>query len=513
MAYSTQLYNKFNNYFPTDQTIDEVKHYIRTKEMPATVNTTTKRKRFREKFDDFIIKNDKLEFEPLHLVVVPKQDVPQLLEELYDRDDAGLGKGIVALYKFVRQHYINLTRKDVDEFIKGKTNYQLTHDFKHRINKPIISHFPNQIWGIDLIDMNLYEKTQLNNKYRYIMTVVDVFSRKVWLGKLRTKDAPSTAEAFAEIVKRAGVSPNHLLSDNGTEWEGEFAQLCRDLVIKQRFTRSYTPQANGITERANREIRKIIRAFFAKNANVVWANLLPSIEKNKNHSYNDSIKTSPDKIWTADKAPLRIQQLPDEVEPNYDENVNILKYNAQNHILRKVKADIKRFKDTELNVGDFVRVKMSAISTNVRREVKQGNTKQIVIRWSPIVFRITKKIVPRQPTLERSRYIVEDAEQNRVLFKRNRKASRDTIHPARLYASELLLMPSSQNNTNLTMADTYILNKVEPTRNDLQLGDEMEEVDYEPRYWVEEEPDYEPRYWNEEDFAEPRRSTRIREQN
>jgi len=210
----------------------------------------------------------------------------------------------------------------------------------------------------------------------------------------------------------------------------------------------------------------------------------------------------------------------------YNENIDVLKYNARNHILRKVRADIKRFKDTELNVGDFVRVKMSAISTNVRREVKQGNTKHIVIRWSPIVFEITKKIVSRQPTLERSRYIVKDAEQHRVLFKRNRKASRNTTYPARLYSSDLLQVPNSKNGTNLTLADTYILNKVQPTRNDLQLGDEEivpllnqddEEPDYEPRYWNEEdyaEPDYEPRYWNEEDYAEPtpvRRSTRVRQ--
>jgi hypothetical protein len=135
------------------------------------------------------------------------------------------------------------------------------------------------------------------------------------------------------------------------------------------------------------------------------------------------------------------------------------------------------------------------------------------------IFRIIKKVVPRQTLLQRSRYIVADVEQNRVLYKRNRKASQNTIHPAQLYSSELLHVPTSINSTNLTLADTYRLNKVEPTRNDLQLGDERfeenrrqeeadDDIDYEPRYWAEE--DYEPRYWNPDDYAEPtRRSTRI----
>lgn len=79
--------------------------------MPDTVNNNTKRKKFVEKFKHFIINEskDRLEFEPLHLIVVLKKDIESVLEELYDKDDAGLGKGIVSLYKFVRQNYINLT--------------------------------------------------------------------------------------------------------------------------------------------------------------------------------------------------------------------------------------------------------------------------------------------------------------------------------------------------------------------------------------------------------------------
>ena len=72
----------------------------------------------------------------------------------------------------------------------GEPNYQLTKDFKHRINKLILSAFPNQLWCIDLIDWSqLYKRHRGNQGYRYIVNVVDVFSRKIWIEKMKNKEA------------------------------------------------------------------------------------------------------------------------------------------------------------------------------------------------------------------------------------------------------------------------------------------------------------------------------------
>jgi transposase InsO family protein len=82
------------------------------------------------------------------------------------------------------------------------------------------------------------------------------------LTKLKLKEAINTRDGLKEVID-ANVKPKYLLSDNGKEWEGEFAQYCKDHSIKQLFTRSYCPEANGIVERANKEIRKIMKAFWS----------------------------------------------------------------------------------------------------------------------------------------------------------------------------------------------------------------------------------------------------------
>ena len=65
----------------------------------------------------------------------------------------------------------------------------------------------------------------------YLFVAVDVFSKWVEVVPLRSKHAFRTAEAFfGEVVARWG-KPASIRLDNGTEWEGEFRQLCQDLGI------------------------------------------------------------------------------------------------------------------------------------------------------------------------------------------------------------------------------------------------------------------------------------------
>ena len=278
-----------NNLFPDDKTIDDVIKYKQTNELPETVNTATKRKRFLEKFQQFQLENGKLFYnkENLHLQVVKKTEISDILSETYDNLKTGLG-GIVVFYKYICSKYINIKRKEVSDFLKSKPLYQIVRRDKQRVNKPILAYNNNSIWGIDLIDMNYF--IQHNRRYRYILTCVDVFSRHLWLEKLKKKEAEEYTQAMVRITNRAGVRPNSFLSDNGLENLGEFQQWCKQNGIKQRFVRSYTPQANGITESTNKIIRQKLNQIFARNNSLTWIDNLKDVEDWRNSSYIRSIK-------------------------------------------------------------------------------------------------------------------------------------------------------------------------------------------------------------------------------
>jgi hypothetical protein len=442
--------NRLNNLFPTDETIDMVKEYIRTKLIPPEIKSSY---HFQKKYKHFKLNNDgELLYEPLKLVVVKKANIEGILANLYKNDKNALGKGIVNFYKYVCSKYINIKRKDIQEFLKKQPNYQMNKRITHRVNKPIIAKAPNSLWCVDLIDLAKYSGH--NNFFKYVMLVVDTFSRKVWLEKMRTKGAKQTAKALQNTCKRANIMPSVILSDNGTEFKGEFSEFCKENEIKQSFSRTYSPQSNALAERSIQDIRKIMRAFMTSENDLNWASRLKIIEDNKNRTYNSTIKATPDEVWSADKISPINRHLPDTLI-----NKTNKKLVAKTNVLRLAEKQIEQFQeDDNFQVGDSVRVKMSSIFSGVRRLVKQNLTKQIVITYSPEVFYVKRVIKPRTRTLARQRYIVENSQGQQI-----NKPNGGIKH---FFASELQLV-SEVTEPEISMERALKLNKVEPTKNDL----------------------------------------------
>jgi hypothetical protein len=299
---------------------------------------------------------------------------------------------------------------------------------------------------VDLLDLSNYEG--YNNFYKYIFVCVDVFSRKTWIEKMRKKGAVQCERAITNICNRAGIYPNVIMSDNGTEFKAEFAQFCIDHNIKQNLSRTYSPQANGLAERTVQDIRKIIRGFMVKNGSLDWASLMKEIENNKNNTYNQNIKTTANEIWS-----------PDKEKPDLRENTESLtpKEIAQFEARKKVESAVNKFKETDnFKKGDMVRVKMSSFFSGVRKLLKAKLSKKLVITYTPELFKINKVVIPRTRILARRRYYLENADGEIITTALG--------HKKPFYSSELM---RSDEPADITMSKALKLNKVEPTQNDL----------------------------------------------
>ena len=103
-----------------------------------------------------------------------------------------------------------------------------------------------QRWHVDLVGP-LYPS---NEQDRYIAVAID--SRTKWpeAAPLKHK-VPGEVEAFVfrDIVCRFPVT--EIVTDNGSEFEGDFSKMCQDLGLTHRHTSVYRPQANGAVERFN----------------------------------------------------------------------------------------------------------------------------------------------------------------------------------------------------------------------------------------------------------------------
>ena len=73
----------------------------------------------------------------------------------------------------------------------------------YRINferRRVVSNHIDHIWRIDLIAMIKYSKQ--NNNYKYILTVIDFFSKHSWCYPLKSKTSNEIINSFIHIFKK-----------------------------------------------------------------------------------------------------------------------------------------------------------------------------------------------------------------------------------------------------------------------------------------------------------------------
>jgi len=69
----------------------------------------------------------------------------------------------------------------------------------------------DKIWAADLVDMQSFSRFKRGVKY--LLTVIDVFSKCGWMLPLKEKNGKSVANAFKEILKMSKRKPEKLWTD------------------------------------------------------------------------------------------------------------------------------------------------------------------------------------------------------------------------------------------------------------------------------------------------------------
>ena len=71
--------------------------------------------------------------------------------------------------------------------------------FRREKKTKIYSSFRDNIWGVDLADMQLLSK--FNKGFRFVLYVIDIFSKRAWVVSLKDKKGGVTiVNAFRNIL-------------------------------------------------------------------------------------------------------------------------------------------------------------------------------------------------------------------------------------------------------------------------------------------------------------------------
>ena len=190
--------------------------------------------------------------------------------------------------------------KGVVDWCEGCLTCQKIWSLRGRPGRPggaIIRQRPFTEISIDLVVLTHEDR----DRNKYILNVMDSFSRFSELFPLRVGDAESVAEALFAVYNRYG-RPRVLRADGAKAFHGSVLKsLNRMLGIENHVTLAYSPYQNGQNERQNQEIGRHLRALvlgdvLGANSRHRWGILCSAAQRILNNTVHGDLMATPNEL-------------------------------------------------------------------------------------------------------------------------------------------------------------------------------------------------------------------------
>ena len=147
----------------------------------------------------------------------------------------------------------------------------------------------DEIWAADLIEIQRF--SEWNKGIKYLLMVIDIFSKFGWIEPLQNKKGETVGSAFEKIFK-SGRKPRLLWTDKGKEF---YNKNVKQLLSTKNITLYSTEneEKSSVIERWNRTIKENMWKMFSANNNTVYYNKIDDLLENYYNSFHRSIKLSP----------------------------------------------------------------------------------------------------------------------------------------------------------------------------------------------------------------------------
>jgi len=252
------------------------------------------------------------------------------------------------------RRYSRKRRKQVVDYFTGQDAYTLHKPTQRRFaRRRTYSKGIGDLYQIDLVDLS--NLSRHNNKYRYLLNCIDVFTKRAWSVPLKTKTGHEVSDPFEREIldDRPCIM---LQSDKGTEFVNSTFQS----MLRCRRVEFYTSENEDIkaavVERFNRTLKERMYRYFTATNTRRYIDILQDVVYAYNNTRHSSIKMAPADVTHDNEDVVRARLYP-------------------------VRTTLRQWK---YKVGDRVRITMQ------RRTFQKG----YIGNWSEEIF----VIAGRKPT-------------------------------------------------------------------------------------------------------------------
>ena len=202
----------------------------------------------------------------------------------YDGYQHGLASMV---YKFFNKKTSSETMEN--EIMSNKELAEKLHEpiIRKLEKRKVHSPFKENSWGVDLADMQLIDK--FNKGIRFLLYVIDIFSKYKWVIPLKDKRGITVTFAFQKILKEFNDKPSKI-------WVGKGSEFYNRSWLEKNNIEMYSVQNEGKSVTAERFIRtlknKIYKYMISISKNV-YIDKLDDIINKYNNTYHILIKMKP----------------------------------------------------------------------------------------------------------------------------------------------------------------------------------------------------------------------------
>ena len=199
--------------------------------------------------------------------------------------------------KQLKNEGIKITKKEIDDFLASRVEQQQTtiQPNRKKLLGKIVAYRPLSLIQMDIFDMQNFART--NKGYKYILCIIDVFTRKVWTYKMQLKNSKNVQDSFNDFLQKSGIqsnTPSILMSDNDPTFTNEsFQIILRENKIIHQPNIIDDHHALGLIDRFARTLKTIFTRSFVQTNSTNWIDHIDKIVANYNnngHTAIDNIK-------------------------------------------------------------------------------------------------------------------------------------------------------------------------------------------------------------------------------
>lgn len=182
----------------------------------------------------------------------------------------------------------------IADFLRKNNNYSQHRRIVKKTfpRRKIITQYPFQIFQADLIE---YPKREYaNNGNRFILLIIDSFSKMIYAESIKRKNSFYMAAAFERVLNKFDFFPNSIITDQGLEFFNASVQkVFQSYGINHYYLKTRTPWKTPMAERAIRTIKSRLERYMRFHKTKRWIDILPQMIKNYNRTPHRTIGMAP----------------------------------------------------------------------------------------------------------------------------------------------------------------------------------------------------------------------------